>query len=150
MCTTMKLKLVLKEDSYFQVPWSSTCAILFQIKITRVNDIRTLSSLISVQHNLILFEKFVLPTCIFTYTNEKKSPTYTYFHIHKWKKSPIRFFAIKRLLESSEYLCTYLVKTWCIPKFFQKLKKFVLTVLYVYDASGRIFFVRFLEELRIL
>ena len=37
--------------------------------------VSTLSSLISVQHNLILFEKIFPPTCIFTYTNEKRSHT---------------------------------------------------------------------------
>ena len=41
----------------------------------------TLSFLISVQHNLILFQKIYPLTCIFTQTNEKKSLTYTYFHL---------------------------------------------------------------------
>jgi hypothetical protein len=63
---------------------------LFQIKIRCFNDISTLSSLISVQHDLILFEKFVRPTCIFTYTNEKKVPPTHIFTYTNEKKSQLQ------------------------------------------------------------
>ena len=40
--------------------------------------IPTLSSLISVQHNLIIFENF-FPACFLTHTIEKESPNFTFF-----------------------------------------------------------------------
>ena len=47
----------------------------------------TLSSLISVQHNSILFEKFFPPTRFFHLVHTwKKSPNSTVFHLSKWKK----------------------------------------------------------------
>ena len=40
------------------------------------------SSNISIQHNLILFEKIFLPICIFTYKNEKNNPNYKFICIY--------------------------------------------------------------------
>ena len=61
----------------------------------------TLSSLISVQHILILFENFIPPTCFFTRTNEKKESNSTFFHILTWMKNLPRLFAPPRSLSTS-------------------------------------------------
>ena len=45
-------------------------------QIDKIDDKSAMSSPIILEHKLILFEKKFLSTCIFTYTNEKKS------HLH--------------------------------------------------------------------
>ena len=69
----------------------------------------TLSCLISVQHNLILFEKFFLPTHAFSFTQMKKKShlhTRIFTNTNEKKVPTICLFATSRLLESLEYICT--------------------------------------------